>query len=336
MSSQPTFASFQASEDSRLPLSAKDSEPSDTPKLNPSLAPSITPTFQTQSVSVESKTSHAIQSLSDAVSCRLSSLVAFLANRTASPESGKPLPMSAIYGVNASECLGTFDPASRCSRTSAACLPASKDFFTTAYCQTWPKFGLLVSGKLFPLPTLAHRIGGSGSGCFALTNWPTTTSRDHKGGATMDSLNKRGERNPMTNSLCDAVETGLPAPANRNSDGSRRELWRTASASDAQRGAHPEPNRKAGEHSLVTQTKAWATPTQDDANNATRDSGQFQSLTRQAGRLNPHWVACLMGYPPLWCELGRKFTTASANSKRLEMQSCHPSPKSSPAPSEHK
>jgi hypothetical protein len=37
------------------------------------------------------------------------------------------------------------------------------------------------------------------------------------------------------------------------------------------------------------------------------------------GKLNPHWVFALQGYPPLWAELGRKFTTASRNSKRPEI-----------------
>ena len=42
----------------------------------------------------------------------------------------------------------------------------------------------------------------------------------------------------------------------------------------------------------------WPTPTVDDAHNATRESGAFQSLTRSAGgQLNPTWVEWLMGYP---------------------------------------
>lgn len=48
----------------------------------------------------------------------------------------------------------------------------------------------------------------------------------------------------------------------------------------------------------------WRTPTADDANNATRQSGAFQSLTREVrknaavgGLLNPDWVEWLMGWP---------------------------------------
>jgi hypothetical protein len=41
-------------------------------------------------------------------------------------------------------------------------------------------------------------------------------------------------------------------------------LWRTASATDAQRGVHPNPTKKAGQHSLNNQVSAWPTPTTRD------------------------------------------------------------------------
>jgi hypothetical protein len=42
------------------------------------------------------------------------------------------------------------------------------------------------------------------------------------------------------------------------------ELWRTPSSSDNIRGAHPEPDQKAGEHSLNTQATQFPTPAQRD------------------------------------------------------------------------
>lgn len=83
---------------------------------------------------------------------------------------------------------------------------------------------------------------------------------------------------------------------------------------------------------LTVEVKRWPTPTLDDVNNATRDSGSFQSLTRAAvnqpwptpdaspekyrlqgnpqqskslngihmGRLNAAWVAQIMGWPDGW------------------------------------
>jgi hypothetical protein len=46
-----------------------------------------------------------------------------------------------------------------------------------------------------------------------------------------------------------------------------------------------------------------------------------ESKQSGVGKLNPHWVATLMGYPPLWCELGRKLQIARRSSKPSETQS---------------
>lgn len=110
--------------------------------------------------------------------------------------------------------------------------------------------------------------------------------------------------------------------------------WPTATASDAW-GNELDRNGVVGKHNLGLGQAArdtWSTPTVDDANNVTRASGAFQSLTRDAqtwptaaardykgvsgtgrqerkgnpldtlpnaagGSLNPDWVETLMGYP---------------------------------------
>jgi hypothetical protein len=64
--------------------------------------------------------------------------------------------------------------------------------------------------------------------------------------------------------------------------------------------------------------------------------GEEEGKKMGCQKLNPHWVATLMGYPPLWCEIGRKFTTASANSKATATPLSRKSPKSSPEQSESK
>jgi len=112
-------------------------------------------------------------------------------------------------------------------------------------------------------------------------DWPTSTSRDYKGARTPETFAKTG-RNAMTNSLADAVEIGPP---------------RTDSGPPAQDSGSTGGNRQ----------ESWATPTGDDANNATRASGAFQSLTRQAGKLNPSWVETLMAFPIGWSQLPTKF-----------------------------
>jgi hypothetical protein len=53
------------------------------------------------------------------------------------------------------------------------------------------------------------------------------------------------------------------------------------------------------------------TPTGDDANNATRDSGAYQSPTCAVGSLNPQFVCWLMGYPLDWCDMPEESQQAS-------------------------
>jgi hypothetical protein len=154
-------------------------------------------------------------------------------------------------------------------------------------------------------------------------DWPTSTSRNYKGARTPETFAKTG-RNAMTNSLADAVEigpprtdSGPPAQDSGSTGGSRAE-WYTPQAQLSEHTEFemtPTGRRKAKSggqsHSLgladqVT-TQSWATPTGDDANNATRASGQYQSLTRQAGKLNPSWVETLMSFPIGWSQLPTKF-----------------------------
>jgi hypothetical protein len=111
--------------------------------------------------------------------------------------------------------------------------------------------------------------------------------------------------------------SGPPAPDSGSTGGSRAE-WYTPQAQLSEHTEFemtPTGRRKAKSggqsHSLgladqVT-TQSWATPTGDDANNATRASGQYQSLTRQAGKLNPSWVETLMSFPIGWSQLPTKF-----------------------------
>lgn len=69
------------------------------------------------------------------------------------------------------------------------------------------------------------------------------------------------------------------------------------------------PNTGKGE-GLSKTVKNWPTPNCDDLNNATRASGVYRSLTREAtqagilsGQLNPDWVEWLMLWPIGWSSL---------------------------------
>ena len=55
---------------------------------------------------------------------------------------------------------------------------------------------------------------------------------------------------------------------------------------------------------LADTARMLPTPTGDDANNVTRTSGAFQSLSREVdGSLSPDWVSWLMGLPVGWTSL---------------------------------
>lgn len=90
---------------------------------------------------------------------------------------------------------------------------------------------------------------------------------------------------------------------------------------------------RTGHRRLSLQGKAnlWPTPTVDDAHNVTRKSGGISSLTREVtnsgaatGRLNPTWVAWLMGFPLDWLDV---------NSPPSVTRSSHKSPNTSDAAS---
>jgi len=235
-----------------------------------------------------------MQSLSDAVFSRMLSAGAFHANRTVAPVSVLPAQTSATYGANVGVFLGTFDPDSHCGKTSAACLQASQDFFSIAYLATWPRFGTLVNGKLYQQPPLELRTGGIESGCCVGMSWPTPTKQDGENCAGPSQLLRNSDP------LNVAVLRGHPLPdtgpadrASSSMDGSRPELWRTPTDDTKRGGSQDAEKRKAGGHTI-----------------------NLADQVHKQGKLNPHWVFCLMGYPPLWAEIGRKFTTGSRSSKR--------------------
>jgi hypothetical protein len=69
--------------------------------------------------------------------------------------------------------------------------------------------------------------------------------------------------------------------------------------SDVDGGRTTKGRKRQGETGL--RRAVWPTPTSDDANNASLSSGDYQSLTREAGgQLNADWVSLLMGFPLGW------------------------------------
>ncbi len=255
-----------------------------------------------------------IQSLSDAVFSRLLSLVDSLASRTASPESGEPQPTSGIYGTNAPECFGTYDPASRSSRMSGGFLALSQDFFSTEFCQTWPSFGSLANGKLYRQPMLERHTDESESGSSASMSWPTPTQQDGENTAGPSQMDRNSL--PLNTAVVawrgpQPTDSGLPDPESRSTNGSRQESWATPSAQTENGG----PKGLGGGSGNTAKMR--------------RLMGDEMGKAMCSGKLSPDWVECLMGYPIGHTQLPGKFVkpkTASTASNASEIQSVPESP----------
>ena len=199
----------------------------------------------------------------------------------------------AAYSLSCCGLLGNYDRERSSWRTSQLSLLTD----WTSYLERLPRSGMTVSGKLYALPMLAHRISANAG---SVSLFPTVTTQD-------------GENNAGASQWA------------RNSPPLNVMAWATPTASDATTGAiigtedqyfmtstgmprKINKNGKDGSVGLARLLKiGWATPTTDDANNVSRKSGTFDSLARDTfdpdqkeKSLNPDWVELLMGYPVGW------------------------------------
>lgn len=140
--------------------------------------------------------------------------------------------------------------------------------------QTWPKQGMVYGGEYFPLLNLAHPTKGTGYGL-----WLTPTVYDANDvKRTIAGWEKRA-------AYRQSIGRDHIAPA-----GLAEQVW-------------------LEENNIPLMISKWPTPTVDDANNVTRDSGKYQSLSRAVrkaeggGKLSPRWVEWLIGWPIGWTSL---------------------------------
>lgn len=91
-------------------------------------------------------------------------------------ESGWVQPMSDGCGIEPSKSLTDYDPATRFLRTRQLSLRLMTDEPSTELQHDWPKSGLIVSGKLFPLPSLVRGICANDFS----SSLPTPIARDYK------------------------------------------------------------------------------------------------------------------------------------------------------------
>jgi hypothetical protein len=172
------------------------------------------------------------------------------------------------------------------------------------YSETWPRSGMTLNGKAYPLRPLV-RLTSDGES----SSWPTPNALDH--------VQKRTTHGRGNLTLQGAVGGVNPVDAERHG------LWPTPTANQYEcdpevwgpRRERLKAEKKNGNGFGLTLSMAvqerhrWPTPTVDDSSNVTRDSGCYQSLTRairssqpDGGALNPTWVEWLMGFPEGWTD----------------------------------
>ncbi len=142
---------------------------------------------------------------------------------------------------------------------------------------TWPRQGIAHDGAASEPPTSGHLTGENGSSSLL----PTPMSSE-RGDRSQASLEKGGGKELR------AIRKLLPTPVAKD-DGKSPEAHRQMKA-----------NLPGGARTSITSLAVLAradfvqpagpllpTPTGDDANNVTRESGDFQSLAREANKLLP-------------------------------------------------
>ena len=214
------------------------------------------------------------------------------ANHIPKPEpvgSPKDLTMIETFGPRHESAFGWYDQNTQSLRTFQASFSLeTEDASLTAskFWGTFPHWGLMQDGEFIAQPTPALRTSENGGGSWHI---PTPTPADVYTGNMKSSQQSDGLMPSV--SLPDYVEM-FPTPSTM--DYIERKGMRPSRAAT---------NRTTGY--LSEEVVRWATPTGEDANNVTRASGNFQSLSREVeGSLNPDWVEQhLMSLPEGWTRL---------------------------------
>ena len=190
---------------------------------------------------------------------------------------------AAVCGSSTSGSLASYDPASSSWRTSQFSLFGG----LTLYSGDWPRSGMVRSGRLYALPTLALRTSESGSSA-----WPTPT--------VCGNHNRKGASAESGDGLATAARSTWGTP--------RAGMERSPACSyDRGRG-----NLEEQVGAAAAAASAWPTPTARDwksgsASQATldRNARPLSEIVRveAPGPLNAAWVESLQGFPVGWTEL---------------------------------
>ena len=193
-----------------------------------------------------------------------SSLEVSPVSRSQLQESNWELLMNAISGRKRGELSGKWDPNGSCWRMSQLSLlemDETGQHMGAPWLDNLPAWGSIQNSELYRLPMPEPPISGNGSG---FSHIPTPTPSD----VFIGNLNSQQTRDGSMHSV------NLPKFT---------AMWPTPATMDYIERTGMRPSREATGRTtgyLSEEIIKWPTPTGDDANNVTRDSGGFQSLTR--------------------------------------------------------
>jgi hypothetical protein len=247
---------------------------------------------------------------------RTSSLLAFPARLRVWPGSEtqamlgifgpKPLKQSTssapgTHSLKMSQVCSLSNALAELESTGAYAMQLSLITSSVMYSQGFPQSGMTASGRVYPRQTLEHRTSALDSGSWLtpgvedagrqgskeaweqyqndgrttqarlrnqVKQWPTPTSTQARSEGMIGQMRAIVDSGQITIEEAEAMISGSLTP-------SRMRTWHTPSGFG--HGNGPSGNELGNQ----VNRSMWPTPNADDANNATRDSGQFQSLTRE-------------------------------------------------------
>jgi hypothetical protein len=203
------------------------------------------------------------------------------------------LESAAAYGPSIPVLLASYDPATSSWKTSQHCLVEGLQTFS----ETWPRSGMMRSGTAYQLPPLVPLTDATASGY-----WPTPNATSNDKTPCKTDADLAWSNKPRPNGA--KVQARLQDAA---------AFWPTPRANDAEKRGNINPDDPR--NGLPAAVLRFPTPTRSmhkgsSAGAMTRSSGASRLNDRldyaveqgniRTGRLNPLWVAWLMGFPIEW------------------------------------
>lgn len=217
-------------------------------------------------------------------------------------------------GASTGAFLASFDPASQSWRTSELCgLEDSPEFS-----QTLPRSGSMRNGTLYLLPPLVRLTSAIASGSLPSGDQlPTPAARDaNEAGSDAQTILERRERvkakgingNGFGLNLGQWAAVNaprlIPTPTASLGDSSSRTIPSPSTA----RLRYQQGKRNLDDWASLNEASLLPTPQAEDSRNCSDysdgsrgHSPQFRHLG--SGRLNPRFVAWMMGFTPGWTEV---------------------------------